>query len=82
MATREVTILDDVTMTPAKWLSLVALALFVILPTAAAPLVSLFGCAALGMWAAEIITESKVEAPEAGRKLISRLQKASPTLKP
>jgi len=32
--------------------------------------------------AAEIITESKVEAPEAGRKLISRLQKASPTLKP
>ena len=32
--------------------------------------------------AAEIVTESKVEAPEAGRKLISRLQKASPTLKP
>jgi lipid-binding SYLF domain-containing protein len=32
--------------------------------------------------AAEIITESKVEAPEAGRKLISRLQKGSPTLKP
>jgi len=32
--------------------------------------------------AAEIISESKVEAPEAGRKLISRLQKASPTLKP
>jgi SH3 domain-containing YSC84-like protein 1 len=32
--------------------------------------------------AAEIITESKVEAPQAGRKLISRLQKASPTLKP
>ena len=32
--------------------------------------------------AAEIITESKVEAPEAGHKLISRLQKASPTLKP
>jgi lipid-binding SYLF domain-containing protein len=32
--------------------------------------------------AAEIITESKVEAPDAGRKLISRLQKASPTLKP
>ncbi len=32
--------------------------------------------------AAEIITEAKVEAPEAGRKLISRLQKASPTLKP
>ena len=32
--------------------------------------------------AAEIITESKVEAPEAGRKLISRLQKASPRLKP
>jgi len=32
--------------------------------------------------AAEIITESKVEAPEAGRKLILRLQKASPTLKP
>jgi len=32
--------------------------------------------------AAEIITESKVEAPEAGRKLISRLQKASPALKP
>jgi len=32
--------------------------------------------------AAEIITESKVEAPEAAHKLISRLQKASPTLKP
>jgi len=32
--------------------------------------------------AAEIITESKVEAPEAARHLISRLQKASPTLKP
>jgi SH3 domain-containing YSC84-like protein 1 len=32
--------------------------------------------------AAEIITESKVEAPEAGRKMVSRLQKASPTLKP
>lgn len=32
--------------------------------------------------AAEIITESKFEAPEAGRKLVSRLQKASPTLKP
>ena len=31
---------------------------------------------------AEIITESKVEAPEAAHKLISRLQKASPTLRP
>jgi lipid-binding SYLF domain-containing protein len=32
--------------------------------------------------AAEIIAESKFEAPAAGRKLVSRLQKASPTLKP
>jgi lipid-binding SYLF domain-containing protein len=32
--------------------------------------------------AAEIITEKKYEAPEAARHLISRLQKASPTLKP
>jgi lipid-binding SYLF domain-containing protein len=32
--------------------------------------------------AAEIIAESKFEAPVAGRKLVSRLQKASPTLKP
>ena len=32
--------------------------------------------------ASEIIAESKVEAPEAAHKLISRLQKASPTLKP
>jgi len=31
---------------------------------------------------AEIITESKVEAPEAAHKLISRLQRASPTLRP
>src|SRR5258707_9503202 len=31
---------------------------------------------------AEIITESKVEAPEAARRLISRLQKASPELRP
>ena len=31
---------------------------------------------------AEIITESRVEAPEAAHKLISRLQKASPTLRP
>jgi len=34
-----------------------------------------------GMSAAEIIGESKVEAPEAGRKLVSRLQQASPQLK-
>src|SRR4030095_4821278 len=32
--------------------------------------------------AAVIIAESKFEAPAAGRKLVSRLQKASPTLKP
>jgi SH3 domain-containing YSC84-like protein 1 len=32
--------------------------------------------------AAAIIAESKFEAPAAGRKLVSRLQKASPTLKP
>jgi lipid-binding SYLF domain-containing protein len=32
--------------------------------------------------ASEIITESKVQAPEAANKLISRLQRASPTLKP
>lgn len=32
--------------------------------------------------AATIITESKYEAPPEGRKLVSRLQKASPTLKP
>src|SRR5215467_931332 len=32
--------------------------------------------------ASEIITESKFQAPEAAHKLISRLQKASPTLKP
>jgi lipid-binding SYLF domain-containing protein len=30
----------------------------------------------------EIITESKVQAPEAARKLISRLQRATPELKP
>lgn len=32
--------------------------------------------------ASEIITESKFQAPESAHKLISRLQKASPTLKP
>jgi lipid-binding SYLF domain-containing protein len=32
--------------------------------------------------ASEIIAESKFEAPAAGRKLVSRLQKASPALKP
>ena len=32
--------------------------------------------------ASEIIAESKFQAPEAAHKLISRLQKASPTLKP
>jgi len=32
--------------------------------------------------AAEIIGESKFEAPTEGRKLVSRLQKASPELKP
>src|SRR4030095_8184313 len=32
--------------------------------------------------ASSIITESKYEAPPEGRKLVSRLQKASPTLKP
>jgi SH3 domain-containing YSC84-like protein 1 len=32
--------------------------------------------------AAAIIAESKIEAPEAGRKLVSRLQKATPQLKP
>jgi lipid-binding SYLF domain-containing protein len=32
--------------------------------------------------AAAIIAESKFEAPPEGRKLVSRLQKASPTLKP
>src|SRR6266851_8784860 len=32
--------------------------------------------------AAEIITESKFQAPEAARRLISRLQKASPELRP
>jgi Uncharacterized conserved protein len=32
--------------------------------------------------AASIIAESKFEAPPEGRKLVSRLQKASPTLKP
>jgi lipid-binding SYLF domain-containing protein len=32
--------------------------------------------------AAAIVAESKFEAPAAGRKLVSRLQKASPTLKP
>jgi len=32
--------------------------------------------------AATIIAESKVEAPEAGQKLVSRLQKATPQLKP
>lgn len=32
--------------------------------------------------APEIITESKVQSPESGRTLISRLQKASPRLKP
>jgi len=32
--------------------------------------------------AASIITESKVEAPEAGRPLVGRLQKATPQLKP
>jgi SH3 domain-containing YSC84-like protein 1 len=35
-----------------------------------------------GISAAEIVGESKVEAPEAGRKLVSRLQQASPRLKP
>jgi SH3 domain-containing YSC84-like protein 1 len=35
-----------------------------------------------GVTAATIISESKVEAPEAGRKLVSRLQQASPRLKP
>ena len=35
-----------------------------------------------GVTAATIISESKVEAPEAGRKLVSRLQQASPHLKP
>jgi lipid-binding SYLF domain-containing protein len=34
-----------------------------------------------GISAAEIIGESKVESPEAGRKLVSRLQQASPVLK-
>lgn len=34
-----------------------------------------------GISAAEIIGESKVESPEAGRKLVSRLQQASPRLK-
>jgi SH3 domain-containing YSC84-like protein 1 len=32
--------------------------------------------------ASGIITESKIESPEAGRKLVHRLQAASPTLKP
>jgi SH3 domain-containing YSC84-like protein 1 len=32
--------------------------------------------------AAKIITEAKIEAPAAGRHLVSRLQKASPKLKP
>jgi lipid-binding SYLF domain-containing protein len=32
--------------------------------------------------AAEIITESKFQAPAAGRKMVDRLQKASPVLKP
>jgi SH3 domain-containing YSC84-like protein 1 len=32
--------------------------------------------------AAKIITESKIEAPAAGRHLVTRLQKASPRLKP
>jgi hypothetical protein len=32
--------------------------------------------------ASSIITESKYEAPPEGRKLVSRLQKASPALKP
>ena len=35
-----------------------------------------------GVTAATIISESKVEAPEAGRKLVSRLQQDSPRLKP
>ena len=34
-----------------------------------------------GVTAATIVEESKVEAPEAGRKLVHRLQKASPALK-
>jgi lipid-binding SYLF domain-containing protein len=32
--------------------------------------------------AAQIITESKIEAPAAGKQLVARLQKASPQLKP
>jgi lipid-binding SYLF domain-containing protein len=35
-----------------------------------------------GVTAATIVEESKVEAPAAGRKLVSRLQHASPQLKP
>jgi SH3 domain-containing YSC84-like protein 1 len=35
-----------------------------------------------GISAAEIIAEGKVQTPEAGRKLVSRLQQASPKLRP